>query len=166
MKLYDVFFSPKVALYLYKSTIRLCMEYCCHVWAGAPSCYLELLNKLQKQTCRIIDPSLAASLEPLAHWWHVASLSLFFKNYFGWCSSELVQLVSLPYSWRISTCYSDRFHDFSVTIPRCYKDAYVNSFLPSTARIWILLIECFPLTYDLLGFKSRINTHLLTEGSF
>ena len=25
-----------------------CMEYCCHVWAGAPSCYLELLNKLQK----------------------------------------------------------------------------------------------------------------------
>ena len=34
--------SPEVALYLYKSTIRLCMEYCCHVWAGAPSCYLEL----------------------------------------------------------------------------------------------------------------------------
>ena len=23
------------------------MEYCCHVWAGAPSCYLELLDKLQ-----------------------------------------------------------------------------------------------------------------------
>ena len=42
------FLSPEVALYLYKSTIRLCMEYCCHVWAGAPSCYLELLDKLQK----------------------------------------------------------------------------------------------------------------------
>ena len=40
--------SPEVALYLYKSTIRPCMEYCCHVWAGAPSCYLELLDKLQK----------------------------------------------------------------------------------------------------------------------
>ena len=25
------FFSPEVALYLYKSTIRPCMEYCCHV---------------------------------------------------------------------------------------------------------------------------------------
>ena len=35
------FLSPEVALYLYKSTIRPCMEYCCHVWAGAPSCYLE-----------------------------------------------------------------------------------------------------------------------------
>ena len=35
------FLSPEVALYLYKSTIRPCMENCCHVWAGAPSCYLE-----------------------------------------------------------------------------------------------------------------------------
>ena len=31
------FLSPEVVLYLYKSIIRLCMEYCCHVWAGAPS---------------------------------------------------------------------------------------------------------------------------------
>ena len=40
------FLSPDAALYLYKSTIRPCMGYFCHVWAGAPSCYLELLNKL------------------------------------------------------------------------------------------------------------------------
>ena len=42
------FLSPEVAQYLYKSTIRPCTEYCCHIWAGAPSCYLELLNKLQR----------------------------------------------------------------------------------------------------------------------
>ena len=41
------FLSPEVALYLYKSSIRPCMEYCCHVWAGAPTCYLDLLDKLQ-----------------------------------------------------------------------------------------------------------------------
>ena len=57
------FLSPEVALYLYKSTILPCMEYCCHVWAGAPSCYLELLNKLLKQICTTVGPSLAASLE-------------------------------------------------------------------------------------------------------
>ena len=61
------FLSPEVALYLYKSTIHPCMEYCCHVWAGAPSCYLELLGELQKRICRTVGPSLAASLEPLAH---------------------------------------------------------------------------------------------------
>ena len=38
------FLSPEVALYLYKSTICPCMEYCCHVLVGAPSCYLELLD--------------------------------------------------------------------------------------------------------------------------
>ena len=42
------FLSPEVALYFCKSTIRPCMEYCCHVWAGAPSCYLEFVDKLQK----------------------------------------------------------------------------------------------------------------------
>ena len=67
------FLSPEVALYLYKSTIRPCMEYCCHVWAGAPRCYLDLLDKLQKRICRIVGPSLAASLEPLVHRRNVAS---------------------------------------------------------------------------------------------
>ena len=61
------FLSPQVALYLYKSTIRPCMEYCCHVWADAPSCYLDLLDKLQKRICRTVIPSRAASLELLAH---------------------------------------------------------------------------------------------------
>ena len=64
---YIKFLSPEVALYLYKSTICPCMEYCCHVWAGAPSCYLDLLDKLEKRICMIVGPSLAASLEPLAH---------------------------------------------------------------------------------------------------
>ena len=77
------FLSPEVALYLYKSTIWPCMEYCCHVWAGAPSCYLELLDKLQKRIYRTVGPSLAASVEPLAHCRNVASLSLFYRYYFG-----------------------------------------------------------------------------------
>ena len=161
------FLSPEVTLYLYKSTICPCMEYCCHVWAGAPSCYLDLLDKLQKWICRIVGPSLAASLEPLAHRRNVASLSLFYRFYFGRCSSELAQLVPLPFSQGRSTRYSDRFHDFSVTIPRCYKDVYVNSFFPRTAILWNSLpIEYFPLTYDLSGLKFRINRHLLTVGSF
>ena len=61
------FLSPDVALYLYKSTIRPCMENYCHVWTGAPSCYLDLLDKLQKRICRIVGPSLADSPEPLTH---------------------------------------------------------------------------------------------------
>ena len=153
--------SPEVAHHLYKSTTWPCTEYCYHGWAGAPSCYLELLDKLQKWICRTVGPSLAASLQPLAHRGNVASLSLLYMYYFGRCSSELTQLVPLPYSRGRSSRYSDRSHDFSVTILRCCKDVYVNSFFSLTARLWnSLSIKCFPLTYDLNGFKSKINRHL------
>ena len=133
-----IFFSPVVALYFYKSTISRCMECCCHVWAGAPSCYLKLLYRLQRLIYRtihcmksvqiwsyfwsifsciqskyrkigpeitlyldtfhaVIGPSLAASLERLTHHQNKASLSLFYRYYFGRCSSELAQLVTLPF---------------------------------------------------------------------
>ena len=111
-------------------------------------------------------PSLVASLEPLAHRRSVASLSLFYRYYFGRCSSELTQLVPLPFSRGKSTCYSDRSHDFSVTIPRCYKDVYVNSFFPCIARLWNSVpVKCLPLNYDLSCFESRIKRYLLTVNS-
>ena len=142
------------------------MEYCFHVWTGAPSCYLELLDKLQKRICRTVSPSLDASLETLAHRRNVASLSLFYRFSFGKSTSELAQLVPFPFSRGRSTRFSNRLHDFSVTIPRCYKDVYVNSFFLCTARHWNSLpLECFPLTYNLNDFKSRINRHLLTVAS-
>ena len=61
------FLSPEVDLYLYKSTIQPHVEYHCYVWAGASSCYLELLDKLQKQICRAVGPSHAFCLVRLAH---------------------------------------------------------------------------------------------------
>ena len=114
-----------------------------------------------------VVPSLAASLETLAHSWNVANLSLFHRftlvdvhvNWLNWFHFLILQWVLLVI---LIDCMI-----FSVTIPRCYKDAYVNSFFPRTARLWnSLSLECFPLSYDLSHFKSRINRHLLTIGSF
>ena len=104
------FLSPEVALYLYKSTIQPCIEYCCHVWAGAPSCYLELfLDKLQKQICRTVGHSLAASLEPVAHRQNVVfsiviTLVDVLQNWINW--------FHFPFSPGRSTHYFDRLHDF------------------------------------------------------
>ena len=135
--------------------MRPCMEYCCHVWAGAASCYLELVDKLQKRICRTAGISLSTPLES-------PKCSQLRK-----CSSELAQLVPLPFSRGRSTRYSYRLHDFSAMIPRCYKDPYVNSFFCRRARLWDFLpIKWFPLTYNQNGFMSRINIHLLTVGSF
>ena len=158
------FFSPEVALYLYKSIIHPCIKYCCHVWSGAVG---QDGTRPDVTTSRTVGPSLAASLEPLAHRWNVDSLSLFYIYYFGRCSSKLAQLVPLAFSRGRSTYYSDILHDVTVTIPRCYKDFYVNSFFSRTARLWSSLpVECFPLTYNLNGFKSRIKRYLVTVDSF
>ena len=124
-----------------------------------PYLLLGIDRQATKQICRTVGPSIAASFEPLAHFWNVTSLCPFYRYYFGRCSSELAQLVPLPFSRGRSTHYADKFHEFSFTIPRCYKDVYVNSFFPYTARLWnSLAIECFPLTYNLNGFKS-IDTY-------
>ena len=128
-----------------------CIEYC---WGGAPSSYLELLEKLEKWICRTVGPSLAASLEPLAHHQNVTSLSLFYRYYFGRCSSELAQLVPLPFSWGRSTCYSDRLHDFSVTIPRCYKDVYVNGHAWNTVVMSRLVLLVAPLNFW-ISYRNR-----------
>ena len=58
------FFSPEAALYLYKPSIRPCMEYCCHVWASAPSCYLELQDRLQKRYAGLLVLHLLPLLNP------------------------------------------------------------------------------------------------------
>ena len=45
------FHSSEVALYLYESNIRPCIEYSCH---GAPNCYLTMLDELQKWYLRML----------------------------------------------------------------------------------------------------------------
>ena len=140
------FLSPDVARYLYKSTIRPCMGYCCHVWTGTLVATWNCQIKMDMLDCRSFT---------------------FYSYYFGRCSSELAQQVPLPFSRGRSARYSTRLHDFFVTITRCYKDVYANGFFPLTTRLWNSLpIECFLLTYDLNGFKSRINRHILSAGSF
>ena len=117
----------------------------------------------KNRICMTVGPLLAVSLEPLAHRGNVCQLKSFI---------QVLLLVDVHVNWLNClhfliievgpTRYSDRLHDFSIAIPRCYKDVYVNSLFPRTARLWNFLpMECFPLTYDLNDFN---NKHLLTVG--
>ena len=125
--------SPEVTLYLYKYTMRPCMEYV--VTSGLVPLVATRIVRNCLQIYRTVGPSLAASLETFARLKMWPVLSLFYRYYFGRCSSELAQLIPLPFSRGRSTCFSDRLHIFSVAIPRCYKDIYVNSFFYRTARL-------------------------------
>ena len=61
--------SPEVTLYLYKATIRLCMEYC-SVLGGDTGCYLESLDKLQKRILEL----LLFQLLPLLNTWFIIEI--------------------------------------------------------------------------------------------
>ena len=63
------FLSPEVALYLYKSIIRPCMEYCSHVCDGAPSCYFGIVRQATKtnmQDCWSFTCCLSSTLGSLS----------------------------------------------------------------------------------------------------
>ena len=50
-----------------------------------------------------------------------------------------ITLVDVLLNWQGgSTRYSDRLHDSSVTVPRCCKDVYVNSFFPRATRLRLI----------------------------
>ena len=148
--------SLEDALYFCKFTIRPYNIVVMSGWLLLVAAWICYIN--YRMVCRTVAPSLATIFEPLVHRRKIASLSLFCRYYCGKCSCEQAELDPLPHShWR-STCYTNRLHDFSATIPRCYKDVYVNSFFPSTDRLWNSLpAEFFPLIYDLNGFKSISN---------
>ena len=95
------------------------------------------LNRIGNRALSLLLELLLKKSQPW-FFWNVASLSLFYRYYFGRCSSELAQLVSLPYSRGRATCYSGRLHDFSVTIPRCYKAVYVSFLAQLDFRIIFL----------------------------
>ena len=122
-------------------------------------CPVSLLSVVSKVFEKLLNSRIVDHLEKCGR----------FSNFqYGFRSSRSLAYLLTVVSDRVASAfYSDRLHDISVTIPSCYKDVYVNSFFPRMAKIWDSLpIECFPLTYDLSGVKSRINRHLLTVGLF
>ena len=77
------FFSSSHLLTIYKSRIRPSLEYCSHLWGGAPKSTLCLLDKVQSKAIRLIhNPNLTKSLQPLSHRRLVGDLSIFY-GYFN-----------------------------------------------------------------------------------
>ena len=157
------FLSRESILYLYKSTIRPSMEYCCHLWSGAPAIYLGLLDRIQHRICVIIGEELSSKLDSLEHRRNVASLSLFYKYFHGHCSRDLSDLVPSVKSFARSTRLASASHPFTVEIPHG-KVFYSRSFFPRTATLWNSLPNsCFPPTYNLQAFKTNVHRHLLSS---
>ena len=114
--------------------------------------YLDMLGKLQQWVSKTVGPS--ASYESLTHRLTVANLNIYYRYNFSRCSSELAELVPLPHSCGMSTCYSNTLHDFSETIPRSYNQWFLWSLELFTSRML-----SFDLT-DLNGLKFKVKRQL------
>ena len=87
------FIPPSALLYLYKTSIRPLIECCSHIWAGAPDCYLRMLDKVQRRLCYLVGEDLAVSLDSLGHRRAVGTACLFYRYVFGRYSSGISKLV-------------------------------------------------------------------------
>ena len=116
--------------------------------AGATSCYLKMLDKLQEQIFAAFIDSLAFIDRR-----NDDNLSVSYRYYFCRCSTELFKLAPLSYTWSSTRILKDWKNDFLSP----FLDVIGMLFLTFKARCWSSLpIERFSLTYYINGFKSRI----------
>ena len=154
------FFTCEQLLKIYKGLIRPCLEYCSHVWGGSTSTYL--LDRVESKAFRLINaPHLTSQLPSLELRRDVASLSIFYKYYFGRCSEELSYCVPRPKSWGRNTRLASFSHEYCVEVGNTRIDRYDSCFFPYTGNLWNTLpSSVFPSSYNLSSFKCRVYRHL------
>ena len=111
---------PDAILYLYKITIHPLMEYCCHIWDGAPACHLSLLDRVQKRIVNLVGEELGSSLQPLSHRRSVASLCLFYRYFHGKCATSVSDLVPPARVFKRETRLSVCSHPYTLALLRTY----------------------------------------------
>ena len=153
------FFSSSDLLSIYKSQIRPSLEYCSHVWGGAPKTTLCLLDKIQSKAIRLTNnPNLTKSLQPLSHRRLVGDLSIFYRYFNGHCSQEIRDIIPVPLRRVRTTRSSTHSHPFQVSLPTSRTLSHKSSFIPRTCNLWnVLPSSCFPESYNVPSFKSNVN---------
>ena len=131
------------------------LEYCSHVWGGAPKSTLVLLDKIQSKAIRLINnPNLIKLLQPLSHCHLVRDLSIFYRYFNGHCSQEIRDMIPFPLRCVRTTRSSTHSHPFLVSLPTSQTLSHKSSFIPRTCNLWnILPSSCFPVSYNLPSFE-------------
>ena len=74
------------------------------------------------------------------------------------CSQEIRDTVPVPLRRVRTTRSSTHPHPFQVSLPTSRTLSHKSSFIPRTCNLWnLLLSSCFPESYNLPSFKSKIN---------
>ena len=155
-----LYFNSTQLFKLYTGFIRPCLEYCSHIWGSSP--YTSLLDRVESKAIRLIsDPSLTSTLDPLSLRCKVASLSLFYRYYFGHCSDELAACIPPPMARPRSTRQATFAHNYCVELSNARINRFSDGFFPSTSHLWNSLPSAvFPASFNLPSFKRQVYHHL------
>ena len=114
--------------------IRPCLEYCFHIWGSSP--YTSPLDRVESKAIRLIcDPSLTSTLDLMSLCCKFASLSLFYRYYFGQCSDELAACIPPPMARPLSTRQASFAHNCCVELSNARINRFSDGFFPSTSRL-------------------------------
>ena len=154
------YFNSDQLFKLYTGFIRPCLEYCSHIWGSSP--YTSLLDRIESKAIRLIgDPSLTSTLDPLSLRRKVASLSLFYRYYFGHCSDELATCIPPPMARPRSTRQATFAHNYCVELSNARINRFSDGFFPSTSHLWNSPpSSVFPASFNLPSFKRQVYHHL------
>ena len=76
----------------------------------------------------------------------------------GHCSQEIRDTIPVPLRRVMTTRSSTHSHPFQVPLPNPRTLSHKSSFIPRTCNLWNVLPSCcFPESYNLPSFKSKIN---------
>ena len=141
------FLSSEVGLYLYKPIIQICMGYRCHVWASAPKCYLDMLDKDKLQLNAYVGLLFLPLIFHLKPWFIV-------KMQPAQVFSIGISLVDVHLNWLNGFHFLILMGGPLVILTGCkmflstFLDCQIiPSFFPRRARFWKSVSK--PLSFDL-----------------
>ena len=128
----------------------------------------SLPDRVESKAIRLIgDPSLTSTLDPLSLRHKVASLSLFYRYYFGHYSDELAACIPPPMARPHSTRQATFAHNYCVELSNARINRFSDGCFPTTSRLWNSLPSfVFLASFNLHSFKRQVYHHLKDQMAF
>ncbi|XP_061384779.1 uncharacterized protein LOC133320415 [Danaus plexippus] len=116
--------------------VRHHMEYCSHLWAGAPQCQLLPFDRIQHRATRMVDDTdLTYRLDTLVLRRDVAYLSVFYRIYYGECSEQLIGLLPAAQFHHRTARHGLQYHPHHVDSWKSTTVYFKRNFLPRTTTL-------------------------------
>ena len=106
----------------------------------------------------INNPNLTKFLQLLSYRCLVGDLPIFYRYFHRHCSQEIRDIIPVPLRLVRTTRNPTHSHPFQLSLTNPRTLSHKSLLIPRTCNLWnVLPSSCFPESYNLPSFKSKIN---------